>query len=467
MPPLDIEKAIALPADQCVEQLLQLPENQWFERKSGSIKPADLAIPLVAMANAEGGTVAVGLHNGKVTPVSEKADNDLRRTCNDFINPQMRCSIQPIDTSQGRVLIFQVQPAELVHETNRGDSYLRVGDRSIKLSFNQRRELEWDRPASSFEGNTRFLNLTVDSLDEELIRPFQERLQSKSIIDALYARDLITEDKKVRVAGYLLFSKRPQIHFPNAHIRVLKYAQDDRGSGRYQTLIDGADNRFEGSILTQLEEASKNIEELIPKRRAFADSGRFEAIPSIPRDAWYEGLVNAAIHRSYSDSGDHIRVEIFPNRIEITNPGRFLGTARLDDPESITRKARNPRIARVCNDLLITQELGEGIRRIFAEMRKVGLSDPVYQQRQNAVNLTLFASSAIPQSILNSLSPSAELILDQLRKSQQPLGTGQIAELIGISRPAAARNLKKLQDAGLVSWKGGSPNDPRATWSLC
>lgn len=116
------------------------------------------------------------------------------------------------------------------------------------------------------------------------------------------------------------------------------------------------------------------IDELVPAHRALGNVGIFERTPIIPRDAWLEGLVNAIVYRSYSNAGDHIRVEIFPNRIEITSPGRFPGFADPTDPESISRNARNPRIARVCADLGITQELGEGIRGTSREMRRVGLA---------------------------------------------------------------------------------------------
>ena len=73
--------------------------------------------------------------------------------------------------------------------------------------------------------------------------------------------------------------------------------------------------RVEGALPGQVERAAALIEELIPKRRSLSASGRFEGIPILPRDAWLEGLVNAVVHRSYSMAGDHIRVELFPNRL--------------------------------------------------------------------------------------------------------------------------------------------------------
>lgn len=165
-------------------------------------------------------------------------------------------------------------------------------------------------------------------------------------------------------------------------------------------------------------------------------------------------------------AGDHVRVEVFPNRLEISSPGRFPGLVDPAKPLDISRYARNPRLARVCSDLGIAQELGEGIRRIFSEMRARGLSDPLYTQTAASVRLTLFFSDALPVEIRRSLPAGALSILDVLRRADRPLGTGQVADLAGVTRPTASRHLQRLQDAGLVLWEGTSPKDPRAAWRL-
>ena len=114
------------------------------------------------------------------------------------------------------------------------------------------------------------------------------------------------------------------------------------------SLEDGEDVRVEGSLPRQIMVASDTIDQMMPKWRQLGPAGLFEARTRIPRDAWLEGLVNAVVHRSYSMMGDHIRFEIFPNRVEITSPGRFPGLVNPDKPLEIKRSARNPRIARVC-----------------------------------------------------------------------------------------------------------------------
>ena len=461
----EVDHALDEPVDTAVTLLAEMPEGQWFERKSGRITPRDLAVPLVAFANAEGGCVVVGLHSGAVDGVGAKRLNDLRQAAQDFTQPVVRARAEVLTTSDGKdLLLLRVDPGERVHETTGGECYLRVGDESRKLGFAQRQELEYDRGGAPFDGTS--VDVTIDDLDESQVAAYQQAIGSASPEGMLRARGLLTRDGRLTVAAYLLFGERPQDLFPNAHVRVLRYRDVERGSGSGLTLEDAADVRCEGSIPQQITEAARIIGSLIPDRRALGASGRFEAVPVLPRDAWLEGLVNAVLHRSYSMAGDHVRVEIFPNRIEISSPGRFPGLVDPSRPLDISRYARNPRLARVCSDLGIAQELGEGIRRIFDEMRARGLTDPLYTQTAASVQLTLFFSDALPPEIRQALPAGALKLLDLLRRAGRPLGTGQVADAAGVTRPTASRHLQRLQDAGLVAWEGQSPKDPRAAWRL-
>ena len=65
---------------------MTLPESQLFERKSARTAPRELAVPLVAMANAEGGCVAVGVHSGKAEGISQRHLNDLRQVRSTLLN---------------------------------------------------------------------------------------------------------------------------------------------------------------------------------------------------------------------------------------------------------------------------------------------------------------------------------------------------------------------------------------------
>ncbi|MDT0202606.1 ATP-binding protein [Nocardioides sp. AE5] len=184
----------------------------------------------------------------------------------------------------------------------------------------------------------------------------------------------------------------------------------------------------------------------------------------MPDDAWFEGVVNAVVHRSYSMQGDHVHVDIYDDRISIESPGRFPGLVDLESPLEITRFARNPRIARVCTDLRITQELGEGIRRMFDEMRRAGLADPLYHQTSGSVQLTLSGEPG-ERRLMAGLPLMQQRILTTLRDASS-LSTGEIVEALGAARPTVLRHLAQLRDAGFVEWIGKSPNDPRASWLI-
>lgn len=370
------------------------------------------------------------------------------------------------DGQPDHLLVVRIDPSEVVHETHKGDCFLRIGDESRKLNFNQRQELHFDKGQSQYDG-FEAEGITMSDLDAKLLMHYKRATGASDTPQKLLsARSLLTRKGKITNAGYLLFGKHPQDAHPQAYIRVIRYLTTERGAGSTLSVEDGADLRIEGPIPYAIQEASRAIDGLIPKRRSLGESGTFEPHSIVPRDAWLEGLVNAAVHRSYSLAGDHIRVEIFPNRIEIESPGRFPGLANPQRPLEISRFARNPRIARVCADLRIGQELGEGIRRIFTEMRRVGLTDPVYKQSAGSVRLILVDMQRLDPRIAAKLPQGSQRVLDVLRAAGSPLGTGEIAEALGLSRPATKTRLKALEELRLIRWNGKSTNDPRAVWTL-
>lgn len=113
----------------------------------------------------------------------------------------------------------------------------------------------------------------------------------------------------------LLFAEAPGAELPEAHVRVLRYREQQRGAGRRQQVTE--DLRVEGPLAAQIEGTRDAIAHLVPTRRALDPRGIFTDVTSVPGDAWMEGLVNAVTQRSYSVIGDHIRAEIFDDRIEI------------------------------------------------------------------------------------------------------------------------------------------------------
>jgi len=446
--------------------LLDLPEDQWLDRKSARVKASDLANGMIGFANAEGGFLVVGLHDGKVEGIrgNSKRLNAQLQANFDFCTPPVRADIRQIacineEDKPDQLLVFDIAPSESVHTNQRDEVFLRVGDENRRLTFSQRQELLYDKGQSSYE--TRPSDADLICLDESLLNSYADALGARDPIRLLQARELATGDR-LTIAGCLLFAESPQRFLPEAYIRVVRYRGKDRGSGSRQQIVD--DVRIEGPLPEQMIGAREATQRLQPMRRALGAGGRFVDTPLVPEDAWLEGIVNAAIHRSYSVAGDHIRVEVFDDRIEISSPGRFPGLVDLDEPLSATRFARNPRIARVCSDLDFGQELGEGIRRMFEEMRAAGLNDPVYRQTSGSVELTLLAEP-VDRQLEARLPERGRVIVGALRKNER-LSTGEVVELLDVSRPVAQRELAELQDAEVIEWVGKSPQDPRAYWRL-
>ncbi|HXS46846.1 MAG TPA: ATP-binding protein [Solirubrobacterales bacterium] len=463
---LAVENALNAPPAEVGPLLASLPEDQWLERKSCRIAPRDLAKVLIGFANADGGTLVVGLENGEVegTDGSAERRNSQLQANVDFCTPPVpaRHRLVACVDRKGEpndLVVFQVEPSESVHANKKDEVFLRVGDENRKLGFAQRQELLFDKGQASYEA--RPSGAPLDLVDRSLLDGYARWAGSSDPARLLQARGL-ANDGELTIAGCLLFSEAPQAFLPEAFIRVLRYQGRERGSGARQQLVD--DIRLEGPIPAQLRQAREQVERLQPTRRALSEGGTFEDVPLVPDDAWLEGIVNAAVHRSYSMAGDHIRVEIFDDRIEISSPGRFPGLVDLEDPLQTMRFARNPRIARVCADLSLGQELGEGIRRMFEEMRQAGLTDPVYRQTSGSVELQLLAEPVDRR--LEARLPAHSRAIARTLRSVGRMSTGEVTEALGLSRPVVQKELSALREAGIVEWVGKSPKDPRAYWQL-
>jgi ATP-dependent DNA helicase RecG len=468
MSTVTVEQALAEHPDVVGSRLLALHEDQWFDRKSARIAARDLAPHVVAMGNAEGGTLVVGLYGGEVEGTDRHAArrNDLMQVAVDFTVPpvRMRSRLVPCRNEQGEddhLLVLDIEPDDDVHATTKDEVFLRIADESRKLSFAQRQELTYDKGQASYEARAVGATAAGARLDPEAIGDYVSATKAANPERLLAARGFVEGDQ-LTVAGMLLFAHDPQTLFPEAFVRVLRYRGVDRGTGASQQLV--VDERCAGPLPRQLLAARPIIAREQPTRRALGPDGRFGPIPLIPEPVWLEALVNAVVHRSYSLAGDHIRVEIFDDRIEVSSPGRLPGLVDFSDPLNVARFARNPRIARVLADLNFGQELGEGVRRMFQEMRDAGLHDPDYRQTSGSVIVTLSTESA-HQALDARLSADAKVVVSALRTAGR-LSTGELSELLGVSSVTGLKRLRRMQEESVVEWIGKTPHDPRAYWTL-
>src|SRR5699024_9676328 len=203
----------AAPPEDRLQRLLDAPEDQWFDRKSARIAPKDLARALVAFSNADGGTVVIGIRDGTIDGdlIATDTESALRQTAVGLTLPPVRMNISRIALDNDRsVLQLDIPPSEHVHETMSGEVYLRVGDESKKLTYAQRRELDYDRGSSHFEHEP-VQEVTLDDLVPDEFSHYRSAIGATADdATALRARSLLRRDGKLTQAAGLLFAEHPQ-----------------------------------------------------------------------------------------------------------------------------------------------------------------------------------------------------------------------------------------------------------------
>lgn len=139
-----------------------------------------------------------------------------------------------------------------------------------------------------------------------------------------------------------------------------------------------------------------------------------------PAEALKEILVNAVIHRDYS-LNDDIHVRIFDNRIEIQSPGKLPGYMSIDNIYE-ERFSRNPNIVRMLHNLPnpVNHDIGEGLDTAKNELKKAGLIDPIFHEKENAFIVTVKHQkiASIEDVIIGYLeeNPEAELTNKLIRQ---------------------------------------------------
>ena len=214
----DVNHALSQPAHHVASTLVDLPETQWFDRKSARIQAKKLAETLVAMGNAEGGVVAVGLSDGVIEHVTDDQANALRQAAIDFTQPPVRVRAEecltpppeedeqdhPHDPTPRRTLLLHVTPGETLHEMSDGMCFLRIGDETRRLTHAQRQELFYDRSDSSYD-STPNPSITIDDLDAEAIGEFRTAVGAQAPVEHLLtSRGLVAGSGAPTVAATLV-----------------------------------------------------------------------------------------------------------------------------------------------------------------------------------------------------------------------------------------------------------------------
>lgn len=385
-----------------IDEVLAKNEKQIFDRKSIQIRPVDLSDTICAFANADGGTIAIGISDKhrRIEGVDyhEEQLNEILRTPIDFCNPTVPITTEVVECTNYKglpdhVLLMHIEASPLLHANQADEAFIRVGDKSRKLDFNDRMTLMYAKGVRYYEDEP-VADATIEDLDLDFVRSYCKRIgYSKS------PKEYVRENKKfvtvkdgkdqISVAAILLFGKNPQTYFPRAFIRFIRYDGTEAKVGKDMNVVK--DVIFEGRILEQVERAVDFIKIQMKEKTYLGANGIFVTEEEYSEFVRTEIVVNAATHRDYAIKGTDIQIKMFDDRLEVDSPGTFAGMVKKENIR-YTHFSRNPKIAAFLKDYGYVKEYGEGVDRMCKELEAVGLPDPAFNNSTFILKTTVMSA---------------------------------------------------------------------------
>ena len=387
-----------------IEDILSREEGQTFDRKSIRIKPKDLAVTMIAFANADGGDLVVGITDSKKeiegVDGDEKILNEIRRTPFDFCAPSVNAQVEMVPCvdrtgKDNHVLVFHVEPSLRVYVNQADEVFLRVGDKSKKLSFDERFQLMNDKGQSCYE-ETAVYSAELDDIDMSLVDDYcQKSGYSKSSMEFLTENHGYVVERNGKkhptVASLLMFGKKPQDFLPRASVRFIRYEGTEEKTGTEMNVIK--DVIFEGPVREQIDKSVAFLATQIKERTYLGSDGKFITEVEYPEFVRQEMIVNACCHRDLSITGTDIQVKLFDDRLVVESPGNLPGLVRPDNIRH-THFSRNPRLARYLKTYKYVKEFGEGVDRMCREMEADGLLPIKYYKNDFILQAVAWSKNA-------------------------------------------------------------------------
>ena len=465
-------------------------ENKYFDRKSARIRVSDLAPHISGFANADGGTLVIGISDKTmelegINSVGEEKINNLINAPKDGCKPMPKYQEEflEITNSKGdpdRLLLLHIfGSVDQIIRTTQDKTYLRIGDKTREMLGDNLRNLEYSKSARHYEDEIN-TDIKISDLDSELISAYKEHVGAEDLTteQVLRARGFIKEhDGKEYLtnAATLLFAKNIQQFYPNCRIRFIRYDGSFAKVGTEINII--RDYSIEYPLLRIIDEAKGFIATQLREFTALdPNTGRFQIVPEYPEFAWLEGVVNAVTHREYAMSGNFIKISMYDDRLEIESPGKLPNVVTLQNIKN-TRYSRNPRISRVLTEFGWVRELNEGVKRIYSDMARFFLDEPVYSEPEESVRLVLKNNIVMrtmrqKSRTKNSIGNNVWDQLDDIERGILTFLTGrgkakrsEIESYVGKATRTVTLRLNRLMEQDLII-ATGNKHDPNRTYEL-
>lgn len=381
----------------------EVNEIDWKARLSDN--SARLAEHLMAFANHPGGgTLVFGVDDdGRPTDITaDDVANVVTTLTNlgrDAVEPPLSLDHAAVEFGGSNVLLIRVpeQPVKPVHRRGKSieETWIRSGGTTRKASRQEVGALmlhsttpRWEdlraSPLVSLEDVQRMLDL--DAIARLLQRPLPEDPQDLAqwLIDENLASP---EGRGYYITNFgAIAAARKLGDFPSLDrkgIRLIRY----QGTNKVNTIDELLGQRgyavgFEGLVL--------HLKRVLPHSEVIQQSLRAE-VSLYPEIALRELIANALIHQDFSITGTGPMVEIYEDRIEITNPGSLLPSKKPDRLIGTTPESRNEKLASSFRRFRICEERGTGFQKVISAIELFGLPPLLLTPHENAFRVTIGA----------------------------------------------------------------------------
>jgi len=353
-----------------------------------------LAETMVAFANADGGTILLGVNEqGQV--VDYLTDEDVE---GQLVQAMVMCR-PPVVTEweqselpDGVIVALKVARSPELHALSDGRVLIRAGSENRPPSGEVIRHLAATKSSGDFESEP-VAGATLVDLDKNVLDDYMRLRQERSgrsvqgtLQDHLIEVGAMTEDGTPTVAGILLFGKHPQAFLPQSGIIFVKFLGKE---ARGRDGLAGYGRRVElNGPLAQMVERAWGLVMEETQIEAVVTGLRRTEMPEYPRFAVREALVNAVCHRDYRLSGRRVEIRLYDNRLEVISPGGLPGYITLDNIVE-EHFSRNPRIVAGLFQWGYIEELGLGIDRMIEEMLEHGHIAPDFEAKPYSFTVRL------------------------------------------------------------------------------
>jgi ATP-dependent DNA helicase RecG len=458
--------------EKMLRDLQALPkECEWAEFKVDYVNPQDIGEYLSALSNSacyqnkSHGYLVFGIENEthrlvgtNFRPLKEKIGNqELENWLATQLNPRVDFNISEFEYNGDHFVIFKVD-ATLDRPVNfRNEPFIRIGSYKKKLADHPERERKiWHRTNQTvFEKGIAFEKATSDDILHLIDYPKYFEMAKlplpdnrKGILER-FVQDCIVEPNgekyNITNLGGILFAKDLEQFdvLGRKAIRVVVY----QGNNRVKTKKEQPGRRgyavgFEGLV--------KYILDQFPTNEVIEQALRKE-VTIYPQLAIRELVANAIIHQDFSVGGSSSMVELFDNRIEITNPGKpLIDPLRFIDHSPVSR---NEKLAQMMRRLNICEERGSGFDKVVFQCELYQLPAPEIIIGDNYTRVILYAPLTLRQMDKQAKIRACYLHACLKYVSGKMMTNQSLRERFGIDEnnyPMASRIISDSIKAGLV-----------------